>query len=470
MLRRAAATARHIRHASTTPHHVDAIVVGAGLVGVSTASNLAAAGLRVLCVTQHSPCSYTSAVSTECYRDFWPSLEMAALMSCSISLMEQTARGASDAVGMTRRGYAYCARNPENLAKAVAECENLGQPVRHHHTTHAYEPSPAGILHAVDALPTGFDVLHGDAAREAFPALAEDVVGVVHARRAGWVDSGRYADEIVSRAKAQGVTFLTGRLDAVECEGGEVSGVQVDGRFVKASAVVNCAGPHLKTVHAMVAAPELPVANEVHAKVIFRDVLGTVPRNSPMLISLDPARILEDGAGLEDVFGAATAAKLSRVAPSGVHLRPWGSEHLLLLWDYWHSDVDVGAPPVDVPEFDTDLYPEVCLRGLSGFLPGLREYTDGDGGERPLIDGGYYTQTPENRPLIGPGGVPGYHINGAFAGFGLMAAEAAGELCAAHVVESTLPSYAPALLPARYGDPAYAAVLEGLVARGSGSI
>lgn len=187
MLRRAAATARHIRHASTTPHHVDAIVVGAGLVGVSTAFNLAAAGLRVLCVTQHPPCSYTSAVSTECYRDFWPSLEMSALTSRSIDLMEQTATGASDSVGMTRRGYAYCARDPENLAKAVAEC---GQPVRHHTTLDAYQASPTGVLDAVDALPTGFDVLHGDAAREAFPALGEDVVGVLHARRAGWVDSG----------------------------------------------------------------------------------------------------------------------------------------------------------------------------------------------------------------------------------------------------------------------------------------
>ena len=71
--------------------------------------------------------------------------------------------------------------------------------------------------------------------------------------------------------------------------------------------------------------------------------------------------------------------------------------------------------------------------------------------ERPLIDGGYYTQTPENRPLIGPGGVQGYYVNGAFAGFGLMAAEAAGELCAAHVLgRNTLPSYASAFVPARW--------------------
>ena len=150
-----------------------------------------------------------------------------------------------------------------------------------------------------------------------------------------------------------------------------------------------------------------------------------------------------------------------------MHLRPWGDDHLLLLWDYWHADYDVDEPPADAPSFDAELYPEVCLRGLAGFIPGLRAYVDGES-ERPLIDGGYYTQTPENRPLIGPGGVEGYYVNGAFAGFGLMAAEAAGELCAAHVLGNTLPSYASAFVPARYDDPAYP--LEALVAHGGGSI
>ena len=348
MLRRAAAATARLgrRHASTPPQRTDAIVVGAGLVGVSTASHLASAGLRVLCVTRHPPCSYTSAVSTECYRDFWPSREMADLMARSIDLMEATAQAG---IGLTRRGYAYCARQPETLAKAVAECESLGN-VRHHSTLDAYELSPSGVvnLDAVDALPTGFDVLHGDAARQAFPALADDIVGVVHARRAGWVDSGRYAAELVRRAKAAGVTFVAGRVDGVECEGGAVAGVRVDGRPVATSTLVNCAGPYLTHIHGMVSAPELPVANEVHAKVVFRDVLKKVPRDAPMLISLDSTRIMEDD-GLEDVFGADVAAKLTGVAPAVRCRRPssgfsfiWGGSARLV-----HRDaVDAGrAPP-----------------------------------------------------------------------------------------------------------------------------
>jgi glycine/D-amino acid oxidase-like deaminating enzyme len=267
---------------------------------------------------------------------------MAELMSRSIDLMEATAQGG---IGLTRRGYAYCARQPETLAKAVAECESLGN-VRHHATLASYEPAPAGVLDAVDALPTGFDVLHGAAAREAFPALAEDVVGVVHARRAGWVDSGRYAAEIVRRAKAAGVTFVAGRVDGVECEGGRVAGALVDGRLVKTSTVVNCSGPYLAHIHAMVSAPELPVANEVHAKCIFRDTLRTVPRNAPMLISLDSTRILEDD-GLEDAFGADVAVKLTGLAPAVRARRPSSGLQLMgpTATPYEHA-IDAGrAPP-----------------------------------------------------------------------------------------------------------------------------
>ena len=53
---------------------------------------------------------------------------------------------------------------------------------------------------------------------------------------------------------------------------------------------------------------------------------------------------------------------------------------------------------------DHDLYPDVVLRALSVLVPGLQRYWNGDAGvrfSRPTVDGGYYTRTPENLPLIG---------------------------------------------------------------------
>jgi glycine/D-amino acid oxidase-like deaminating enzyme len=78
---------------------------------------------------------------------------------------------------------------------------------------------------------------------------------------------------------------------------------------------------------------------------------------------------------------------------------------------------------------------------------------------KPYVDGGYYTKTRENRPLVGPLPLEGAYLSGAFSGFGLMAACAGGELLAAHLTGGTLPAYAPALALSRYDDPAYQKLL-----------
>jgi sarcosine oxidase, subunit beta len=77
-----------------------------------------------------------------------------------------------------------------------------------------------------------------------------------------------------------------------------------------------------------------------------------------------------------------------------------------------------------------------------------------------VVDGGYYTKTGENRPLIGPLPVEGAYIIGALSGFGIMAGCAAGELLSAHVTGSGVPSYAPWFLLERYEDPDYRALLD----------
>ncbi len=91
-------------------------------------------------------------------------------------------------------------------------------------------------------------------------------------------------------------------------------------------------------------------------------------------------------------------------------------------------------------------------------IPGLRAYLERL--PRVYVDGGYYTRTRENRPLVGPLPVEGAYVVGALSGYGLMAACAAGELLAAHVAGAPLPDYAPAFAPARYGDPDYCRRLE----------
>jgi glycine/D-amino acid oxidase-like deaminating enzyme len=124
-----------------------------------------------------------------------------------------------------------------------------------------------------------------------------------------------------------------------------------------------------------------------------------------------------------------------------------------MLWEYHTAKVD----PIWPPPMNKD-YPEIALRGLATMIPELKTYFDKP--PRPFLDGGYYTKTRENRPLIGPLPVEGTWVIGALSGFGLMAAMAAGELLTLHVLGKKLPAYSPAFELNRYQDPAYIELLD----------
>jgi glycine/D-amino acid oxidase-like deaminating enzyme len=141
--------------------------------------------------------------------------------------------------------------------------------------------------------------------------------------------------------------------------------------------------------------------------------------------------------------------------PVFCHGRPEGgadSPYLLALWEY-HGRVQ--DPVWPLPE--DPLYPEVVMRGLTTMVPGLGAYADRL--PQAVVDGGYYTKTVENRPLLGPAGPGGLHLASGLSGFGVMAAAGAGDLVARHVVGAELPEFADAFLLSRYQDADYASTL-----------
>jgi glycine/D-amino acid oxidase-like deaminating enzyme len=148
--------------------------------------------------------------------------------------------------------------------------------------------------------------------------------------------------------------------------------------------------------------------------------------------------------------------------PEGVHARPEGgsgSNISLIQWTYEFDPVEPTFPIAADP-----FYPEIVLRGLATAIPGLEAYFDRM--PKPVVDGGYYTKTQENRPLVGPMPVEGAYVIGALSGFGMMASPASGELLAAHITRSELPHYAPAFALERYDDPEYKGLLENWGASG----
>jgi glycine/D-amino acid oxidase-like deaminating enzyme len=265
---------------------------------------------------------------------------------------------------------------------------------------------------------------------------------------------------MLEHARERGVRLIRGQVVEVDTTGGQVRGVRVAlpsgaTETIATPRFVDAAGPYLATVGRMLGV-DIPVFAERHLKVAFNDHLRVVPRDAPMLIWADDVVLPWSAEEREALAEDEATRTLLGALPSGVHCRPEGhgaSTSLLILWNY-HLDPVEPAFPIPVDES----YPELALRGMAVMLPGLARYFDR--APKPYVDGGYYTKTRENRPLIGPLPVAGAYVLGALSGFGVMAAPAAGELLAAHILGDTLPSYAPAFALARYDDSEYRRLLE----------
>jgi glycine/D-amino acid oxidase-like deaminating enzyme len=264
---------------------------------------------------------------------------------------------------------------------------------------------------------------------------------------------------LLEQAKERGVNFIRGRVSDVAVKAGQIERVHVisdDGPFhVSTRSFVIAAGPLLKQVGAMIGV-DLPVFNELHGKIAFNDTLGIVSRDAPLMIWEDPITLPWTEEEREELSASKETELLLEEFPGGVHFRPEGgpgSHTLLALWTYHVEAREPVWPPTFQPE-----YAEIVTRGLAHMIPDMSVYLSKM--SRPIVDGGYYCKTQENRPLIGPLPVRGAYVIGALSGFGIMAAMAAGELLAKQVTGTELPDYAAAFLLSRYEDPGYQELLS----------
>lgn len=446
----------------------EVVVCGAGIAGIAVAYELAVRrGVRdVVLVERGDALALTSDKSTEAYRNWWPGPDgaMVGLINRSIDLLEQIAAETDNAILLNRRGYLYATADPARAEAMRAEAETIAAlgagPLRLHGAGlagPAYQPAPA---HDFADQPDGADLfLEPARIREQFPYLSEKTVAALHVRRAGWFSGRQLGMHLLEQARAHGVRLLRGELTGVELAGGRVSGVRVatpgGSELISTPALVSAAGPLQHQIGQMLGL-DLPLYNELHLKASFNDHLGALPREAPLLIWNDPVRLAWGDDERAELADDPELRWLLDPLPAGVHARPEGgagSSAVLLLWDYHAGPVEPRFPiPLD------ELLPELALRGMAEMVPALAPYVARV--PQAYIDGGYYTRTRENRPLIGPLPVAGAYICGGLSGFGLMAACAAGELIGAYICGADLPAYAPAFALARYDDPAYLAALE----------
>jgi glycine/D-amino acid oxidase-like deaminating enzyme len=444
----------------------DVVICGAGIAGIAAAHALAVhhGVRRVVLVDEGAPLSLTSDKSTEAYRNWWPGSDDAMLrfMNRSIDLFEELAERSGNRIMLNRRGYVHAAASAALAEAMVAEgqlAESQGAgPLRVRRSVSESSDYVPSTHTGWQGHPDGADLfLDPEAIRRHFPFLADDIVGVLHARRCGWFSGQQVGMLLLEEARAAGVSFVSGRVTAVRASGGAVSCVRVETTSggaveIDTPVFVNAAGPHARAVGELHGV-ELPLVSELHRKVAFEDVHGVVPRDTGLVILRDTQSLPWTDEERAELSSDDATRWLTEPLPANVHLRPegyHGSRTVLMLWEC-HGPQLFDPPVFPIP--DDPLFAEVVFRGMSRLVPGLGRYLDAL--PHSYIDAGYYTKTVENRPLIGPLPVTGAYVCAAFSGFGLMAAPAAGELLAAHITGASLPSYAPAFALSRYDDAAY---------------
>eukprot|EP00971_Amphidinium_carterae_P167137 3311717-Amphidinium_carterae.1 len=209
---------------------------------------------------------------------------------------------------------------------------------------------------------------------------------MLHARRCGWLDAQGFGQAVLQDAKANHASVLQGRVTGCDTQGGQIVRVHVlqtnDTEVaLDCDAFVNAAGAWMQAVNGMISAsPDLPLSNELHAKVILHDKLGVIPQAaSPFMVWRDKVVLEwdeETREGLKELDdsqlgGIVNSRRWLEPQPGGQHLRPAGNGRVLLLWEHLHRHIELPPEP-SMPVDDSlllDMYPQLCVAGLTAMVP-----------------------------------------------------------------------------------------------------
>lgn len=360
------------------PAGAELVIIGAGIVGASTAFWAARAGMSpVVLEARPAPTTLTTPASTGAFRLQFDNLEETELVRETVNLIlnfsEITGQD-SRSLAIQQPGYLWATTSEDRAdeqRRLVALQHSWGQ--------------------------TDIDTLTGDEARRRFSYLSP---AVVHARyRAG----DGFADP---RALTLGLLRASEASLHTSCRvvtlrhlpsGGFDAGT--DRGHIRAEQVVIAAGPFTAKLAALLGV-DLPLEVKPRHKVVVPE-LARVPPDAPMTIDDD----------------------------TGVHWRPALSGAALLD----AAPCGPGREPVeDVPPSSGMAFrvldpssPEAAAR-ISPFW--------GEAWKRGelswIVQSGQYVMSPDHRPLIGQTPIKGLWVNSGYSGHGIMCSPAGGRILA----------------------------------------
>ncbi len=369
-----------MRYRPDPPAAADLVVIGGGVVGAATAWHAARAGLRpVILEARPALCTLTTPVAAGAFRLQFDNLEELTLVRTSADLFlnfEERTKQRVHSLGVRQQGYLWLTTD-----EAMAETQR------------------ALVRRLGDWGQTDVEVLSGDDARRRFPFVGPDVVQARFRAGDGFLDTKQLTfgmaeasgAEVVLRCRATGFETTT--------DGSTLTAVVTDRGTISCPMAVIAGGP-LSGLVAGAVGLTLPIVTIRRHKLILPD-LPAVPPGAPMTIDED----------------------------TGAHWRPAFAG----AWALFTDPTTPPEPPTDAvatdPGFAFRLLDPAQPASLARVVPFWRDVWD-RGDAHWLLQAGQYTVTPDHRPLIGPAGPAGLHVNTGYSGHGIMLGPAGSELLA----------------------------------------
>lgn len=387
-------------------------ICGAGIAGIATAYYIKEILplAEIILVDKNQPLSFTSSVSGENFRDYWPHPCMQQLSSRSIDLMIALKRKyGKESFTMKLSGYHFVSRH---INKPIFRDDNDAE------------------FRKQNEVETDAQII-----RQKHPHLHTNIQKSVFIKKAGYVDSMVMANLMLQEIRSKGLKFIEDEIIGIKKT---LTGVEVkltNGNF-SADKLIIAAGPFINYFAKMIGL-QFPIWNTLQRKIILPDPKNILPKEMPFTIFADEQYLNWSDEETAFLKTNKDLEWMLQKFPGGLHIKPAGEGKIKMGWAFSSTAVE--------PKWSIDKmahFPQVLLKGGSTFIPALEKYAENI--PTPIIEyGGYYNRTKENWPFISPTQIKNVFVVGALAGFGTMVACAAGELCALYLTEKELPKYAP---------------------------
>jgi glycine/D-amino acid oxidase-like deaminating enzyme len=365
------------------PHAVDAVVIGAGALGASTAFHLAKAGLSVALLDKAELASQTSPRAAGLSGQLRSDDAMTRIAARAVRKIETFSADTGEEIVFYQPGSLKIARRPE-------------------HEAQLHEEVARGLRLGLDVA-----MITLEEARRLVPYLSTDGVrAVMHMRTDVYLEPVQIPAAYARASARLGATLLPDTpVREIVTRGGAVAGVRTAQGEIRARIVVDAAGGWLRQVAAL-----------------GGSTVKLVPTRHQLMVTVPLPKVRPD-------------QPIARVIDANVYVRP--EKGGLMLGGYEADPV-----PYDMREMTEDFRIEDLALDLSV----LRRLAESVATQFPVFRdvelqehrGGLPTMTADGEHVLGPApGIDGLYVIGGCCVGGLSTAPALGELLAELIVQGS---------------------------------